>query len=137
MAIVHIAMFEAENAITQRFQSYAHVAPVSGDVSIDYAMAQAAHDALVYLYPSQAQRLNEILAEDVARMPGDVAGLAAGQALGQRAAAAIIALRSNGRFAVCRAGGGWCVHADRRAWATGRPIRSVGSTSILVPTGAR
>ena len=27
MAIVHIAMFEAENAVTQRFQSYAHVAP--------------------------------------------------------------------------------------------------------------
>ena len=94
MAIVHIAMFEAENAVTQRFQSYAHVAPVTGDVSIDYAIAQAAHDTLVWLYPSQAERLDAIMAEDAARIPGDAAGLAAGYALGHRAASAIIALRS-------------------------------------------
>ena len=94
MAIVHIAMFEAENAITQHYQSYAHVAPVTGDVSTDYAIAQAAHDALVYLYPSQTARLDAILALDAARMPGDATSLAAGRTLGQAAAAAIIALRS-------------------------------------------
>ncbi len=95
MAIIHIAMFDAVNAYYQQFQSYSGVAPISGDVSVDYAIAQAAHDAQVWLYPSQQPRLDALLAADVAIMPGDPAGLAAGKALGQKAAAAIIALRSN------------------------------------------
>ena len=95
MAIAHIAMFEAVDAVAHRFQSYAHLSPVSGDVSVDYAIAQSAHDALVWLYPSQKPRLDSILAEDVVRITGDATGLAAGQALGMRAAAAIIALRTN------------------------------------------
>jgi membrane-associated phospholipid phosphatase len=94
MAIVHIAMFEAANAVFQKYQSYAHVAPASGAVSVDCAIAQAAHDALVYLYPSQAARLDPILAADIATMSGAPADLAAGRALGQRAAVAIIALRN-------------------------------------------
>src|ERR1700678_365124 len=95
MAIVHIAMFEAVNAYYQQFQSYVGMAPVSGDISMDYAIAQSAHDALVWLYPSQQPRLDGILAADVATMTGDPTGLAAGQALGKAAAAAIIALRTN------------------------------------------
>jgi hypothetical protein len=95
MAIIHIAMFEAVNAYYRQYQSYAGVAPVSGDVSVDYAIAQASHDAQVWLYPSQQPRLDALLAADVATISGDAAGLAAGKALGQRAAAAIIALRSN------------------------------------------
>jgi membrane-associated phospholipid phosphatase len=95
MAIAHIAMFEAVNAYYKQYKSYAGVAPVSGDVSVDYAIAQAAHDALVWLYPSQQPRLDGILAADVATIQGDPTGLAAGQALGKAAAAAIIALRSN------------------------------------------
>jgi membrane-associated phospholipid phosphatase len=95
MAIIHIAMFEAVNAVYQEYRSYAGVAPVSGDVSVDYAIAQSAHDALVWLYPSQQPRLDALLAADVATIQGDPAGLAAGKALGQAAAAAIIALRTN------------------------------------------
>ena len=95
MAIANIAMFEAENAVTQRYTSLAGVAPVTGDVSIDYAIAQSMHDALVYLYPSQSERLDAILAVDVASIPGDAAGLAAGQALGKAAAAAVVASRQN------------------------------------------
>jgi hypothetical protein len=95
MAIAHIAMFEAVNAYYQQYQSYAGVAPVHGDVSVDYAIAQSAHDALVWLYPSQQPRLDALLASDVATIQGDPAALAAGKALGQAAAAAIIALRSN------------------------------------------
>lgn len=95
MAIVHIAMFDAVNAYYQQYQSYTGIPPVSGDVSVDYAIAQAAHDALVWLYPSQQPRLDALLAGDVATIHGDPAGLAAGKALGQAAAAAIIALRTN------------------------------------------
>jgi hypothetical protein len=94
MAIVQIATFEAVNAYYQQYQSYAHVAPVGGDMSVDYAIAQAAHDALVWLYPSQQPRLDALLAADVATMTGDAAGFAAGRALGQAAAGAIIAMRT-------------------------------------------
>ena len=95
MAIAHIAMFEAVNAVYQKYQSYAGVAAVSGNVSVDYAIAQAGHDALVWLYPSQKPRLDGILAADLATITGDPAALANGKALGQAAAAAIIALRTN------------------------------------------
>jgi len=91
LAITHIAMFEAVNAVFQKYQSYAGLGPVSGKVSVDYAIAQAAHDALVYLYPSQKPRLDALLANDVSFIGPD----AAGQALGKKAAAAIVALRSH------------------------------------------
>ena len=94
MAIVHIAMFEAVNAVTQDYKSYTKLAPVTGKISLDYAIAQSAHDALVYLYPSQTVRLDAILNIDVADLPGSVAGLNAGRALGAAAAASIIAMRS-------------------------------------------
>ena len=94
MAIIHIAMFDAVNAIAQKYESYSKIAPVAGDVSIDSAIAQAAHDTLVWLYPSQAARLDDLLAVDLSRMPGDPTGVAAGEALGKTAAQAIIALRS-------------------------------------------
>ena len=59
MAIVHIVMFEAVDAISQKYKSYAGVAPVSGHVSLDWAIAQAAHDTLVALYPEQQARLRQ------------------------------------------------------------------------------
>ena len=95
MAIAHIAMFEAVNALTNQYQSYVGLAPQTGNVSIDYAISQSAHDALVYLYPSQQPRLDALLALDVALIQGTPAQLAAGRALGQQAAAAIVALRTN------------------------------------------
>jgi membrane-associated phospholipid phosphatase len=95
MAIVHIAMFEAANAVFQKYQSYAHVPPASGAVSVDCAIAQAAHDALLYLYPSQAARLDPILAADIATMSGTAAELGAGRALGRLAAESIIVMRSH------------------------------------------
>ena len=44
MAIIHIAMFDAENAITKRYVSYSGIPPVKGNVSLDRAIAHAAHD---------------------------------------------------------------------------------------------
>ena len=95
MAIVHIAMFEAVNAVTNQYESYVGLAPVSGDVSIDCAIAQAAHDTLVWLYSSQEDRLDALFRQDLQRIQGTPASLAAGRALGKQAAAAIIALRTN------------------------------------------
>jgi hypothetical protein len=93
MAIIHIAMFDAENAVTKKFVSYSGIPAVSGNVSLDRAIAQAAHDTLVALYPSQKDRLDAIFDEDIVRIPGTQAAIDAGAALGTQAANAILALR--------------------------------------------
>ncbi len=95
MAIVNIAAFEAVNAITHTYTSYTGLAPVSGDVSMDFAIARASHDAQVWLYPSQVRRLDAILHEDVKTIHGSPQALKAGDALGRAAAQSIIVLRTN------------------------------------------
>src|SRR3984893_12473135 len=95
MAIIHIAMFDAENAITKKFVSYSGIPTVQGNVSLDRAIAQAAHDTLVALYPFQKDRIDAIFDEDIVRIPGTQAAIDAGAALGTQAANAIIALRQN------------------------------------------
>ena len=94
MAIVHIAIFEAVNAIARRYQSYAGVAAAAPDTSMDAAVAQAAHDTLAALYPSQQSSFADQLAQDLAAI-GPARARTEGIALGQRAAAAILALRSD------------------------------------------
>ncbi len=94
MAIVHIAMFEAVNAVTRDYQSYTKLAPARGKPSVDYAIAQSAYEALLFLYPSQGERLRDIRDLDVVHIAGSDARLAAGQALGHAAAQSIIALRT-------------------------------------------
>ncbi len=94
MAIVHIAMFEAVNAVTHKYKSYTGLAPASEGVSVNYAIAQAAHDALLSLYPSQSARLDALLAVEAGRISGSAARLAAGKQLGQAAAQSIVALRA-------------------------------------------
>src|SRR5499427_9507006 len=54
LALVHVAMFDAVNAIDRSYQPYfAHVHASHG-ASLEAAAAQAAHDTLVVLFPSQA-----------------------------------------------------------------------------------
>jgi hypothetical protein len=93
MAIVHIAMFEAVNAVTPRYKSYAGVAPKPG-ASMEAAMAQAAHDTLAVLYPSQAPAFDQRLADELAAVHSRRAR-ELGVELGHQAAAAILALRSD------------------------------------------
>jgi hypothetical protein len=90
MAIVHIAIFDAVNAIERRYQSYTGVQATQYPVSPIAAVCQSAHDTLVALYPSQAAALDARLAEDLARLSNNTEK-ANGIDLGQRAAAAILA----------------------------------------------
>src|SRR6478609_4970423 len=64
MAIVHIAMFEAVNAVAPRYKSYAGVTPMPR-ASMDAAMAQAARDTLVALFPSQSATFDQHLADEL------------------------------------------------------------------------
>jgi hypothetical protein len=94
MAIVHIAIFDSVNAVLGGYRSYTGIQPVKPPVSLDAAVAQAAHDALVALYPSQASAFDSLLADDLAKF-SNKNERASGVSLGQRAAAAILALRTN------------------------------------------
>ncbi len=93
-AIVQIAVFDAFNAIAGGYRSYTGIEDAARPAAPSAAIAKAAHDTLVALWPSQRPRFDKELAEDLARIPNTQAkqnGIDAGR----RAAAAILALRAN------------------------------------------
>jgi hypothetical protein len=93
MALVHVAMFDAVNAIDR---SYApHVADVhaSHGASQEAAAAQAAHDTLVALYPSRQAVFDAALAEDLAGIPSGLAKQ--GIRIGQEVARQVLDLRAD------------------------------------------
>jgi membrane-associated phospholipid phosphatase len=96
LAIVQLAVFDAINAIAQRYPSYSGLPRAPSDTSPDAAVAQAAHDTLAALYPSQKARFDKWLASDLAQLPPGRPKYN-GIDLGRRAAAAVLALRANDR----------------------------------------
>ncbi|HEV2047233.1 MAG TPA: vanadium-dependent haloperoxidase, partial [Chthoniobacterales bacterium] len=94
MAIVHIAIFDAVDAIDEDYKSYTGIQAMHGPISMDAAIAQAARDTLVALYPSQAASFDIFLADDLAQIHPKKE-MTNGIVLGQRAAAAILAMRVN------------------------------------------
>jgi hypothetical protein len=94
MAIVHIAIFDAVNAIAQRYRSFTNIPDAPAGASMDAAIAQAAHDTLVKMFPSQAAHCDQLLAEDLAAIPDGFAK-DEGVKTGRLAAAAILARTQN------------------------------------------
>ena len=94
MAIVHIAIFDAVNAVEGRYQSYTQTRAPVGPISMRAAVSQAAHDTLASLFPSQKPIFDARLSEDLAQVPNAVIRTRSVR-LGQQAAAAILALRAN------------------------------------------
>lgn len=94
LAIVHIAIFDAVNAIVRRYQSYTGLTRARVGTSMDAAIAQAAHDTLVALFPSQTAIFDERLTEDLSQIPNGRAKRD-GVNLGGAASALILALRAN------------------------------------------
>jgi membrane-associated phospholipid phosphatase len=122
MAIVHLAMFEATNAIDSRFASYrppgeaqdirtSILAALGGgnppnvqSASLPAAVTQAAHDTLISLYPHKSALIEASLlrisilvqAQESARGASDAASrIALGKAVGAAAAAIVNASRQN------------------------------------------
>jgi PAP2 superfamily len=94
MAIVHIAIFDAVNAIAGGYHSYTNIAAAPAGASMNAAIAQAAHDTLAALFPSQAASFDARLAADLSLIP-DGRPKADGIDLGRRAANAIRTIRVN------------------------------------------
>jgi len=93
-AIVHIAIFDAVNAISGGYRSYTGLRHMTEPASSQAAVAQAAHDTLVALFPSQASSFDMLLTDELSHIRGSRAK-DNGVDLGRRAAAAILALRAN------------------------------------------
>ena len=94
MAIVHIAIFEAVNAIDGGCQSYTGLGAARPDTSMECAIAQAACDTLDALFPSQKTTFDQQLANDLGQIPGS-RPKADGIALGHLAASTILSLRAD------------------------------------------
>jgi hypothetical protein len=93
-AIVHIAIFDAVNAIVGGYKSYTSIDAAPWGASVTAAVAQAAHDTLVAEYPSQRRRFDELLARDLSYIPSGISKTN-GIETGRRAAEAILWLREN------------------------------------------
>jgi hypothetical protein len=117
MAIVHIAIFDSVNAIAGGYRSYTGLPRALPGTSLDAAVAQAAHDTLVELFPSQAPEIDELLASDLAFVRDRIAR-AKGIGLGRRAASAILARVANdgSQHAEPRMGSEFIPHEDPGWW---------------------
>jgi hypothetical protein len=72
-AMTGIAMFDALNAIERVYQPYLVDVRASASASRQAAIAQAAHDVLVALYPGQRTALDTALATSLAAATGSIA----------------------------------------------------------------
>ncbi len=92
MAIVHISMFDAMNAILGGFHGYTYNFTAENVTSVDAAIAQAAHDCLAALFPSQKTTFDELLEEDLNAIIGSEHDR--GVALGKSTTATILLKRT-------------------------------------------
>jgi hypothetical protein len=91
LAILHVAMFEAVNAVEGRNTPHKLNLSADGATSVEAAAAAAAHAVLVALYPDRSANLGPALAASLAGIANDVPKVG-GYALGKKAAAAVLAL---------------------------------------------
>jgi hypothetical protein len=93
MAILHIAVFEAVNAVDRRYSPYRLDLAAGQGASKEAAAAAAAHAVLVALHPDQSKALDADLLASLQQIP-DGEARANGIVLGKQAAAGILAWRA-------------------------------------------
>ncbi len=96
LAIVHIAIFDAANAIVGGYEPYIEVTGFSAEAraaaSIEAAVAQAARNTLVFLYPNQQDVFDAELQKALRGITAK-SGLDSGRDIGEAAAANILLAR--------------------------------------------
>ncbi|MFK4489557.1 vanadium-dependent haloperoxidase [Bradyrhizobium sp. USDA 336] len=94
MSMLHVAMFEAVNAIDRRYTPYKLDLVSDRSTSKEAAAAAAAYNILLTIYPDQKSALDTALHASLSGIP-DPEGKANGIELGTMAASGVIALRRN------------------------------------------
>ena len=93
LAIVHVAMHDALDAVTGALGSYTHPLLSEPDASKEAAVVAAAHRVLSQLHPARAAVLDSELSAALARIASGAAKVA-GIALGEQIADHVLALRA-------------------------------------------
>jgi hypothetical protein len=93
-AMLHVAMFEAVNAIDRRYAPYKLNLTAEHATSKEAAAASAAYEILLALYPDRKTDLDATLAASLSGI-AETDAKSKGIELGKKAAAGIIALRAN------------------------------------------
>lgn len=91
LAVMHVAIFDALNSFGPAYTPYLDRVSVPSGASRDAAVAQAAHDTLVAMFPTQASIYAAALAAQLSRLPATAAQ--DGARVGAAAARAILELR--------------------------------------------
>ncbi len=95
MAIAQVSVFEAVNAITKRYPSSGRIAlEAAPGASVDAAVAAANASVLSKLAPSQQDAIDKAYRAALAAIP-DGSAKSDGVAVGEKAAAAVLALRAD------------------------------------------
>jgi len=94
MAIVHIAVFEAVNAIDGKYKSFIGMSSAGAETSMQCAVAQAAHDTLCAMFPLQKVQFDTVLNDELSKAPKGKT-TKNGIKLGADCAARILALKAN------------------------------------------
>jgi hypothetical protein len=94
LAMLHVAMFEAVNAVERRYAPYKLDLIADPADSKEAAAAAAAFDVLVEIHPDRRAALEQALNASLSGIPGG-AGKERGIVLGKKAAAGIIAMRAD------------------------------------------
>ena len=120
MALVQAAVYDAVVAIKGGYQPYLAGLESAPGASVDAAVAAAAHDVLVHYLPDQAADLDTAYAASLAAV-ADGDAKTAGTAVGQAAAAALIAARADDGYAAATpfvmpapGPGVWSIPADQK-----------------------
>jgi hypothetical protein len=94
MAMMHVAMFDAINAVEHRYRPYAFARSAAAGTSAEAAAVAAAYTVLAKLFPDQAQAIEAAYATSLAQIP-DGAAKTAGVALGREAGTQCLDMRAN------------------------------------------
>jgi hypothetical protein len=90
-----LAVYDAVNAITGQYRPFYYHGAASPNASIDAAAVAAAHRIIVNYFPSQQSDLDSQFATSLSAIGADASAKDAGVAVGEAAAAAVIAARTN------------------------------------------
>ena len=94
LAMTQIAVYDAVNSFDLTYTPYNDIGQAPAGASQDAAVAYASFGVQSALYPAQMDRLQTLLDSDIIGIDDDPADIAAGQAVGEAAAAAILNLRT-------------------------------------------
>lgn len=94
LSMLHIAMFDAVNAIERRYVPYKLTLSADRSTSKEAAAAAAAYDVLLAIYPDQKSDLDAALTASLSGI-AETESKSKGIELGKKAAAGVIALRTN------------------------------------------